>query len=314
MLRSFVVASAVLLWVFSPPAWAQVSLQYKFVEGAKSKSVTVVKANQVLTIAGTNQETGSEQEVVTSVSIGERRADGTLPLTEKVEGLKCQVSAQGMNLISYDSATPPAKKDDSPLAFVYDVFKALVGSTYVVSLNKENKFAGIEGLQQTIDNAQNLDPMAAETLKSRLDAARLQAEFEQRHSNLPDILVRPGESWDRKEVMDIAGGQTLTFQKHYEYQGSVEKDGKTLDKILVKATSVLYALDPTANAMVKVDKSDLHIDSSEGTILFDRAAGSAVETQGKERIKGTLTISINGKEYPSELDLTLEAQTSTNAL
>jgi hypothetical protein len=132
---------------------------------------------------------------------------------------------------------------------------------------------------------------------------------------LPPILVRPGETWDRTEVVDLEGGQSLTFQKRYEYKGPVQKDGKTYDQIAVKATSVVYALDPSANAQAKVDKSDLKVESSEGNILFDRQAGRVVESGAKTRIKGTMSITIMGKEFPdSGLDLTIETHHDTKPL
>ena len=61
---------------------------------------------------------------------------------------------------------------------------------------------------------------------------------------------------------------------------------------------------------LKITDSDLKIQESGGTILFDRAAGMIVETKDKRQISGTLKCEVNGNELPGKLDLTFE--TSSN--
>jgi hypothetical protein len=315
MFRPVVLATAFVILAWSPPAQAQVKLEYKFNEGEKTKTETRAKFHQILTLNGMNVESESEHAMTISSEVGKRQADGTLPMTQKTDAMRVNVMAQGMNLISYDSANPPEKKNEGPLAFVVDMLNALVGSSYTISVDKDNKFIGVEGIQQLLDKASGLNPMATERLKQQVDSEKVKKEFEQGHSNLPPILVRPGETWDRTEVLDIGDGQSLTFQKRYEYKGPMQKDGKTYDQIAVQATSVVFALDPNANAQAKVDKSDLKIESSEGSILFDRQAGRTVESESKTRIKGTMTLSIMGTEFPnSALDLTIESHHDTKAL
>ena len=38
-----------------------------------------------------------------------------------------------------------------------------------------------------------------EALKDRLDADKIKKAFEIRHDNLPAILVRPGDTWERTQ-------------------------------------------------------------------------------------------------------------------
>src|SRR5262249_29905079 len=123
---------------------------------------------------------------------------------------------------------------------------------------------------------------------------------------LPDVLARPGEPWERTEILEIGGGQTLTFHKKYEYVGTEKKGDKTLDKLSSKALEVTYKQDPAANTPLKAIKSNLKVDSSEGAILFDREEGYVVSSKGKTRIKGDITFSANGMEIGGTLDLRLE--------
>ena len=80
--------------------------------------------------------------------------------------------------------------------------------------------------------------------------------------------------------------------------GTEKKGDKTLDKITSKATEVKYSMDPESQSPLKVTKSDLKIESSNGTILFDREAGCVVESKGKTQIKGSMTFMIQGQERP----------------
>jgi hypothetical protein len=59
-----------------------------------------------------------------------------------------------------------------------------------------------------------------------------------------------------------------------------------------------------------VTKSDLKVESSEGTILFDREAGVTVEHVDKTRIKGDMTMTVANQELDVKLDLTLESKRS----
>jgi hypothetical protein len=295
------------------PATAQVKLEYKFPEGMSATYRTTSKTHQILTIAGMNLETGAEASAVTSNTVGKRNADGTLPVGQKVESLKIQLDLPGGINISFDSANPDAKIEAPQLAFLGEAFKTLVGLSYTVVLDEHNRVKAVEGMEKVTAKLEGIDPQAANLIKGRLKVESIKRSFEMVHTNLPDILVRQGEPWERTEVMEIDGGQTLTFKKRYEYLGTVEQGGRTLDKIDVKALEVSYAMDPDADSPLRPEKSDLKIDSSDGTLLFDREAGTIVERKGKTRIKGDITFTANGQELPSQLDLTIDSATVQEA-
>src|SRR4029077_16831904 len=126
---------------------------------------------------------------------------------------------------------------------------------------------------------------------------------------LPDVLARPGEPWDRVEVLNLEAGQTLTFHKKYEYAGTEKVGGATLDKNTSTTTDVKYQMDPNSQSPLKVTKSDLKVESADGTIYFDHAKGHVVSASGKTQIKGPMTFTAGGQEIPGSLDLTIETKT-----
>ncbi len=188
------------------------------------------------------------------------------------------------------------------------MLRAFSGSHYTVLVGPRGDIQSIEGAQAIIDKASALDPKAGDALRSRLSPEALKRSWQQDADRIPEILVRPGEPWTRSEHMEIGSGQSFTIDRKYEYAGTIDKGGKTLDKILVKATGVTYAQAPDPNSPVKVDKSDLKVKSSEGVLLFDRDAGRVVESTETTRITGSLTLIVaaNDMVLDADLDLTLE--------
>ena len=291
----------------SPAAWAQVKLEYKFPEGEKLAYKTTSRTAQVLTLMGQGITTESKETVVTSTAVGKKRADNTLPIEEKVESLNVELSLPGGMIIAFDSKDPNAKADNPQLGFLIDVYKLVSQIGYTVVLDDHNKVKAIEGAEKILEKADALNEMAKQTIRGRVDAQRLKTQFEQSHGNLPDILARPGEPWERNEVLDLGSGQTLTFHKKYEYVGPEKQGDTTLDKIKVKTTEVKYEMDPNSPSPLKVTKSDLKVESGDGTIYFDHEKGHIVTAKGKTQIKGPMTFAAGGQEIPGSLDLTIEA-------
>ncbi len=295
----------------APPVSAQVKLAYTYSEGTSARTTVTMKVHQILTIAGMEIESTVDNTVVTSESVGARNADGTLPVTQTVESLKSAMELPGGIEFQYDSAEPDAKIDNPQLAFLGDVYKLLVGSSHTLILDDKGKVKFVEGTEKALGKLAGLDPKASALIKKQLQAESIQRKFEQTHTSLPEAAVKPGETWERTEETELGGDQLFTFKKRYEYLGPVTEGGKTLDKIDVKALEVTYKMDPNADSPLEHVRSDLKIDSSEGTILFDRAQGRAVKSTGKTRIKGDMTFKAGGTELPSKLDLTFDTSTST---
>jgi hypothetical protein len=254
-------------------------------------------------------ESDEERTVVWSLTAGKRRTDSSTPVERKTESFRAQISLPGGNNLTYNSNDPNAKIDNQALAFLGDLFKLASEVVYTVVLDDQHKVKAIEGTEKLQEKADKLEPMARDLIRSQFESDKLKRAFEQELRILPDVLARPGEPWERTEILEIGGGQTLTFHKKYEYVGTEKIGNKSLDKINSKVLEVTYKQDPDANTPLKAVKSNLKIDSSDGTILFDREEGQSVSNRGKIRIKGDMTFSANGMEIPGSLDLKIETNT-----
>jgi hypothetical protein len=223
-----------------------------------------------------------------------------------VESLRVELSFPGGIKVNFDTADPNAKVDAPNLAFLADIFKLAGEIAYTIVLDDKNKVRAIEGTEKLQEKVEKLDPQAREQMSKQFDSEKLKRSFEQESQILPDVLARPGDSWERTQIAELGAGQALSFRKKFEYKGTEKKGDKTLDKITTKVLEVKYTTEPDSNLPLKALKSDLKPESSEGTILFDREGGHVVSSTDKIRIKGNVTYSANGQEVPSTVDLSIE--------
>jgi hypothetical protein len=288
-----------------------VKLERKWPEGETRKTQSMLRLDQVMTIQGMEIETHVEQSSTTSLAAGKRRDDGGLPVTSKIEAFKASVSLPGGLSVDYDSANPDAAPDDPMLKPILDAFKASADVEYTFVVGKNGEIAAVEGLEKVREKFEASNPETAEMVKERFQPESMKKALGDEMNILPDTLVRPGDSWTRSQTQQMGMGQSLTFETKYTYEGTVEKDGKTLDKITVKSTGVKYAQDPSAGGPARVVGSDLKVESSDGQILFDRAAGREVESRQSTRMVGPLTLEVMGQQIDVDLDLTVESSSKT---
>jgi hypothetical protein len=305
------VTVACLALLGSQPARAQVKLQYKFPEGKTLAYKTASNAFQVLTLMGMEIQSRERKTIVWTQMIGKRRGDSSLPVEVKVRSLRADLRLQGGIDLSYDSIKPGHQIKDPDFAPLEDVYQLESEVAYTVVLDDKDKIKvkGIEGTEKLQEKAGKLDAISREQIRGRINPDILKTQFEQEHQNLPDVLARPGEPWERTERLEIAGGQVLTFRKKFEYLGTEKKGDKTLDKISSKVLEVHFKPDPDSQAPLKVTKSSLKINSSEGTILFDREAGCLVESRERIQLKGTMTFSGGGTDTATPIELTVQTNT-----
>jgi hypothetical protein len=290
---------------------AQVKLGYKFPEGKTLRYRTTWNSSQTDNLGGQEIQSSERETIVWTQSTGKRRGDGMLPVEVKVESLRATLRLQGGIDLSFDSSKPGGKIDEPDYAPQGDLYKLASQVAYTVVLDGQNKVKAIEGAEKLQEKAKaaKLDAIAHEQVRGLIEAGPLKDRFEQEHRNLPDGPARPGESWERTEAVDY-GGPTLSVRKKYEYTGTEKRGDKALDKITFKVLEVKCPPDdPKSPSPLKVTKSDLKVESSEGTILFDHEAGCLVESRERTRIKGNMTFSGEGTDTATPVDFTLQSNT-----
>jgi Family of unknown function (DUF6263) len=304
------VGTACLVVFYCESAQAQVRLEYKFPEGKRLTYKTTSRVRQVLTFMNNMEKESVMRETkVWTQSVGKHRPDSTFPIEEKVELLRVEYTFPGGMKLTLDSSDPKLKIDDPDLRFLGDVFKLESAFNYAVVLDEKAKVKAIEGTEQLKEKATKLDsPIASEEFQEEIRSDRLAAKFEQAIHHFPDVPARTGEPWERTELLEI-NGKTFTIRKKYEYRGTEKKGDKTLEKVTWKVFEVKYDPNSKETLPVKIVKSDLKVESSEGTILFDREEGHMISTSDRIRLKGNATYSAGGVDQNAPFDLNFDTNT-----
>ena len=228
----------------------------------------------------------------------------------KVDSLRERQRLPGGLDVVYDSKEGEARVNKPDLDFFKDLYKVDSQVAYIVVLDGRNKVKAIEGVDAMRARVDKLDPRAADLLRSRLAAETLREDFEQTHAlgALPDGPVKPGASWERTEAVDRGAGLELVLRKKYDYAGTEKRGNRTLDKITSKVLEVKYRQDADSAAPLKLTKGELKLNSSEGTIFFDREAGRVVESRERVDLTGNLTFSAQGQDQRIGFDLTMRTE------
>lgn len=284
------------------PAQAQETLKLTFKENSATQSEITQKTHQILTINGMELITDNQSVIGTSSAVGKRGPDGRLPVRTKIESIFSNLSLPGGIEMTFDSNSPVDSPDPN-LQPIVDIFRALAGSSYTTVLDENNRAVDIEGADAVLEAAPE---SIRGLLAGQLDPEYLKLLHNQEVDRLPNGPVRKGDTWLRNETYRLGGGQQLTFETLYEYTGTVEMEGKTLDRITMTTTGVNYKMDAGANVPAKVTSSNLTVDSSKGTLFFDRQRGTVVDLRSSIHIKGDLKLEANKQEFPAQLDLTME--------
>lgn len=298
MKMSFSICVA-LLASWTSLASAQVAFQEKFPEDTKFKLHSEQKTSQTLTLAGMNIETSSTVFSVETRTIGSRGADGSIPMSIKMDSLQSDISLpQGLS-IKFDSSNPDQKASNPLLEPVMEILR----TTSRVPINVQ--FDSANHVSSASIPAADLEKLSDAT-KTNFSPENLNKILVQERSFLPDEPVKIGEKWERTVDSYISEGQSLSFRILYEYVGAIQQDGKTLDKITSKTLDVSYSVD--GNPVLQVKNSDLKVKESAGEFLFDRQLGASVSRKSKVQVVGKLTLVIANMEFPGELDLTMDQQ------
>ncbi|HEV3021596.1 MAG TPA: DUF6263 family protein [Pirellulales bacterium] len=290
------------------PAFAQVTMQRKHIEGTSTSFERTFLLNQTLTIAGMEFKTTVDAGETRTVAAGKWNADGIIPLTTKTDSSRLVLTIPGGGQLTFDSSINAAKTDQPALEPYIDALRAIVGASYTVLVDRKEQVTGVEGVQAIVDRA---PAKAAEALKQQLSTETIKREYQEAAEALPSKAVAPGDSWVQTVTLDLGAGQLMKVERRYEYKGTVERNGRQLDEIATTDQRIVsFEIAGSDEFPAKVASSELApADDSKGMSYFDRELGDDVETQQRLHVKGKLTLTIQGMDLPSELDLTIDSQT-----
>jgi hypothetical protein len=296
--RSFLTAAIAAL-ILASPAWAQVTLTRKLVEGSEHKSKITVKIDQKLTLGGQDAGTNATTVVEQKTSIGKRDAEGKLTLKASTELKTSDLALPGGIKVKFDSANPDAKGEGAgnPLYdVILDRLKANAKNDISVVFGKDNKVVEVQGLKP----------------ESGASEDDVRAEFDEQDKSLPKQPVKKGDTWEAEVKANLGQGQTMTFKRKFTYEGEslrgTVNSTRKLEKITAVDSEVVYSVKEGGAFPGKVTKSELKVADSKHTMFFDPALGRFVDETSKVQVVGPIGLSIMGVEIGGDLDLTMETK------
>jgi len=306
MLLRKVLLTVGLVVAVCPSAFAQVKLGRKIREGTTHTVEVSSRTEQKLTIAGMETDTSSDSKTVVKATVGKRDDAGNLRVQEKIASLLINTKVMGSDYV-FDSSNPD-KVSGSALEMMRPVHKAMLRRTTTVVYGKDNKVSQIESDQDILNE---LGDEVRKLVQGQFDPERQKTAANEELEKFPAEPVKKGDTWERTTKLNLGAGQVMTVATRYTYEGEIEKEERTLDRISSKVLTVEFALEPGSPLPFTVKDSALKPAETKGEILFDRKLGQVISASSSIQIVGDMTFVINNMDLPSKLDLKMETETNT---
>jgi hypothetical protein len=263
-----------------------------------------VSAEQTLTLDGQDINTKSSQTRELKTSAGRRMPDGTIQMDFNTTALKATLSLPGNVVIDYDSEKADQPDVAPPYSGLVDLLQLAAKARWSATYGADNRAISVQVPENLL---KPLDVAMRKLVEQQFDPDRIKTALNDDMNILPDKPVTVGQTWERTHAMQLEANQTLTFKSKYTYEGTVDQDGMSLDKISTKAMEVTYDMTEGLGGLT-LKSSKLKIDDEGGVVLFDRQKGQLVTKDSTYPITGSLSFDLGGTELTGQLKLTLETK------
>jgi hypothetical protein len=284
----------------------EVSLEWKFKEGKAFYQEMKTETKQTMKVSGTDVPQNQEQTFWFSWTPKQKEADGSWVIEQEIIGVQIKIDIGGTK-IEYDSRTET--KSANPLG---DFFKALIGSKFKLTLNKDYKVTKVEGRDEFLNNLIKANPQMEGLLKSILSDDAIKEMVEPTFGFLPTKKVKEGDKWERTSKLDMGPIGKYENSFKYTYKGISEKADKISVETDVKYIPPADTAATKSNLPFKIKSADLKSTKSSGTILFDSDAGRIKSSETSLDLKGELNIEISGQSTKVELTQTQSTKVTTS--
>jgi hypothetical protein len=284
-----------------PVAAQEVKLEWKFEKGKPFFQEMTTKTDQSMKVMGMDITQTQNQTFIFGWTPKDQDKDKNWVVDQKIEAVKMDIEIGG-NKISYDSTKDTAGTGNA----LADFFKALVGSTFTLTISPDMKVLKVEGRDDFVNKLVKANPQMKPLLEQILGEDALKQMSETAFGMLPNKPVKKGDTWTKESKLNMGPIGTYITNYKYTYEG---KDGK-LDKIKVDSNLTYEAPGPAAAGTLpfKITEAKLASKNSSGTIWFDNDKHRIDHSEMKLTLDGTLKIDIGAMS--TEVTLT-QNQTTT---
>jgi hypothetical protein len=283
MVRRALLAMLVLT-ALAGPVSAQVTLEWKLLEGQRFYLEQRTETNFTLTILGMEQSEKQNQQVISSFVVKQVEADGYV-LEQRIESWKMKSSKD-------DGGENPATK------VIESIFKDVV---FTVRISRTGKVLGMDGYDQMIKNAAKLGTEQDVAIFKGLISEKLMQSWASLNFDfLPGKAVNQDDNWRKNLDIPVPALGAITINSVFTLG---DKRGQR-HTITFKDTFDLKAGGTEIQPGVKLVDFKATKNQSKGKLTFDAGKGHLIMMERSLPLNGTLTFSANGMEIDADLTST----------
>jgi hypothetical protein len=288
---------------------AKSKLEWKFEKDKPFYQTMTTTTDQTMKVMNNDVTQKQSQTFYFSWTPKGQDKDGKWTLEQKILGVKMDIDIGG-SPIKYDStATTSAGNASNPLG---DFFKALVGSTFTVTVDpKTYKVTEIKGREDFVNKLSNANKQMKPLLEKILSDDALREMAEPTFSVITNETVEKGKKWTKKTTLDM--GPIGKYENEYTY--TYDGQNNNLDKIDV-STKLSYMPPEKTEGIgglpFRIKSAKLESKDSKGVVLFNREKGRVEKSDMSVKLDGTLDIEIGGQQTKVDLKQEQKTEISTS--
>jgi len=199
---------------------------------------------------------------------------GVATVSQMFTRMRIDMDAPSVGKVSFDTdnETKPGELTEG----MAEAIGPLMNAKFSVQMTPRGEITHVEIPRETV--AAIKEATTTSKLRQLLSVEGLTRLLRQSLARLPQEAIEPGEQWDLKTTTPSPLGR-LQQTHRYTYRGTVQREGKSVEKIEVATDLSLEPSKDTAAKKLTVKKHE-----QTGALFFDAEAGRFVATETQQSI------------------------------
>jgi hypothetical protein len=290
----------------APATGEKVDLRFKFEKDKPFYQEMTTKTTQDMKVMGMDVKQSQDQTFYFSWTLKDEDKDKNMVVVQRIEGVKLTINIAG-NPITFDSTNPTSSS--TALA---EFFKALVGSEFKLTLDKDYKVIKIEGRDDFLKKLTQANQQMEPLLKRILSEEAMKQMADPTFGLLPPNAVAKNETWERKTSLNLGPIGSYDSDLKYTFEG---KDEKNADLAKIRVDTTLTYKPPADGGdqlPFKIKDAKLTSKNAKGEVLFDIKKGRLDRSSQSLELEGQLDIEIGGMAQKVDLKQKQETTITTS--
>lgn len=293
-LSRWFVALSLVAGLFAGNLSAQETFRYKQEKGQKLIYRTSTEMTQTQTVLNMKIENTMSNESISSRTVEDIAADGTVKFNVKTELFKVKSKFGPLGEFKFDSKSTERERGSVIADALNPVYERLGGAELQVFVTPRGEVKEVTGYAELLGDLVRENPLVAQFTGGGTNAAA-KISTQALYTVFSEKPVKPGETWENPFDIELPGVGKTKGKETITYVGPDKVGNRTTAKFTV-ATEMSFDLNLDMNG-TKVTGT-ISTSESSGTVQFDPAAGQLVSAKNSFTLSGELNVNANGMNIP----------------